>query len=380
MSASIIPADSLFAVFIAIFSIIGFAYWSESTAIGRRISAPIIMLLCGLLLSNTGVMPKVSPVYNIVWTYFIPVAVPLLLFGADFRSIVKGSGPTLGAFGLCVAGTIAGAVIGFFLLPVGESAAELAGIFAATYIGGSMNFAAVSETLSFKDHTLLTASLAADNIAGILHILIMASLPSVLILRQFFVPSQVLAQQTQQAGEKHNVAQHFDVMHICAALSISLLMCYLGNLLSNSLSVPDYNILFSTLLTLILANIFRSRLSSLQGHFQLGTFFMSTFFVTVGASADIGLLLESGKIIFIYALLIVFIHTFVILIGGKILKLSLVDLVIASLACVGGPAVPAAIAAARGWHNMVLPGIMCGIFGYAIANFIGVALAKILAG
>ena len=37
-----------------------------------------------------------------------------------------------------------------------------------------------------------------------------------------------------------------------------------------------------------------------------------------------------------------------------------------------------ALAAARGWKALVTPGIMCGILGYAIGAFIGVAVAKLL--
>ena len=35
-------------------------------------------------------------------------------------------------------------------------------------------------------------------------------------------------------------------------------------------------------------------------------------------------------------------------------------------------------AAARGWKMLVTSGIMCGILGYAIGTFIGVAVAKLL--
>lgn len=43
---------------------------------------------------------------------------------------------------------------------------DLAGILSSTYIGGSMNFAAVAEALEFNEPTLLTAALAADNVVG----------------------------------------------------------------------------------------------------------------------------------------------------------------------------------------------------------------------
>lgn len=68
-----------------------------------------------------------------------------------------------------------------------------------------------------------------------------------------------------------------------------------------------------------------------------------------------------------------------IVLGAKILRMDLAEVVVASLACIGGPVAPAAISASRGWRTLVTPGLMVGILGYAIANFIGVALARLLA-
>jgi uncharacterized membrane protein len=56
------------------------------------------------------------------------------------------------------------------------------------------------------------------------------------------------------------------------------------------------------------------------------------------------------------------------------MRLDLFELIIASNANVGGPTTAAAMAVARRWDRLVLPAILCGTLGYAVANFIGVAL------
>ena len=47
-------------------------------------------------LSNLGVIPADGvPAYNVVWSYLVPLAIPLLLFRADLRRILREAGPTL---------------------------------------------------------------------------------------------------------------------------------------------------------------------------------------------------------------------------------------------------------------------------------------------
>jgi uncharacterized membrane protein len=60
------------------------------------------------------------------------------------------------------------------------------------------------------------------------------------------------------------------------------------------------------------------------------------------------------------------------------MKLDLAEVMIASNACILGSAPAAALAASKGWQPLVAPGILVGLFGYAIATFIGVTLTGLL--
>ena len=42
----------------------------------------------------------------------------------------------------------------------------------------------------------------------------------------------------------------------------------------------------------------------------------------------------------------------------------------------GGPTTAAAMAGSKRWKSLVLPGILTGIFGYATATFLGLALGR----
>jgi uncharacterized membrane protein len=101
---------------------------------------------------------------------------------------------------------------------------------------------------------------------------------------------------------------------------------------------------------------------------------MQVFFAAIGASANIMIVLKYGPVLFAFAALILTVHLLFLLLAGYIFKLDLAELVIASNANMGGPTTAAAMAVARKWKTLVIPAILCGTLGYAIATFIGVAL------
>jgi uncharacterized membrane protein len=82
--------------------------------------------------------------------------------------------------------------------------------------------------------------------------------------------------------------------------------------------------------------------------------------------------------LFIYSILIIVVHLVLVLLCARVFKFDLAETIIASAAAIVGPAPAAAIAISRGWKELITPAIMCGMFGYIIANFIGVAVTQLL--
>ena len=80
------------------------------------------------------------------------------------------------------------------------------------------------------------------------------------------------------------------------------------------------------------------------------------------------------SMLFVFAIAILTVHLLVILVAGRLLRLDLAEIVIASNANMGGPTSAAAMAVARRWETLVIPAVLCGTLGYATATFIGVAV------
>lgn len=371
----LITPDNHWALWAILFTAAAFGVWAEKTKWGSKLSAVVITILAAFILSNLSIIPTSAPSYDIVWSYLVPIAIPLLLFKADLRRIIKEAGPTLVAFVIGAIGTVIGTIIAFYIVPLGIEGWKLAGIFCSTYVGGSMNFVASAEALQMSSGEILAAGVAADNLVMTVYFIILFALPSVKLLIKLF-PTHHEDNKSEISSLLNEIESKdkMNLLDMSKALAISISVCAVGFALANIIAINGIGILVITAIIVIVATIFPKQVGTIQGADKIGTLLMQVFFAAIGASANILVVLKVGPVLFVFAALILFVHLIFLLFAGKLFKLDLAEIVIASNANMGGPTTAAAMAVARKWNALVIPAVLCGTLGYAIATFIGVAI------
>ncbi len=376
----LITAENTFALGALLFGLAWLGFYIDERPLGKKTSGVVWVLVLSMVLSNLGAIPLESPVYGFAFGTLVPMAIPLLLLRADLRLIFRQSGRVMITFLVAAAATLIGAALGFYLFDLGEIGAKVAGIYAGGWIGGAVNFLAVSEAVELGP-TDFSAALSASSVVSVLALMSLLALPTLKWLSSW-LPAK--APGTHATHEETASAQPEEpalkLTHISGLLALAMLIVWLGNTAGEWLTGSDqYNILFVTIVTLVAANLFPRQIEPLQGDFALGMLCMYLFFAAIGASTNASAFLESAVILFFFGCFIIAVHLVVVLTVARLLKVELAEAIVASGAALVGPAATAAIASARGWRSLVTPGIMCGIFGYAIATFLGVALTRVLA-
>jgi uncharacterized membrane protein len=372
-----IAADNLTALGAVLFGLAWLGFWADRHPIARKVSGVPWVLTAGLLLSNIGVIPIESPAYGFVGQYLLPLGIPFLLFKANFRRIFADGGWVLPAFAIASVGVCIGAVTGFYLFGLGAEGAKIAGTYAGAFIGGVTDFVAISQAVNMSP-TTFSVSLSASAPAAILGLLVLVTLPSLPIVRRH-IPSKIIERANEV--EKLKVAEEFPrfrLNHIAAAIAMSLAICALANVICEHWNLGQYKLFVITLITVILANAAPAQFAKLEGEFALGMLCMYTFFAMIGAGTDAVAFLKAAPVLFVYCSFMLAVQFVVVLIGGKLFKLDLADVLMGSAAAIVGAAAAAGIASAKGWKTLITPAITVGMFGKVIANFIGIAIVKLL--
>ena len=164
------------------------------------------------------------------------------------------------------------------------------------------------------------------------------------------------------------------LLHMAAGIALSLLICAGGVRLAALAGNPDYAVLWVTALAVLAANVAPRTLARLKGDQALGMLLLYVFFVVYAAGADIRSLLGAAALMLTYAFVVILVQVVFSAVGARVFRFSYAEILTASNACVLGPPTAAALAAGRGWHGLVTPGVLTGVFGYVVGNFLGVSV------
>lgn len=383
---SLISPENNLVLFFVVAGAAAFGLYSEHKKWFGKLSGILVTMISMSLLAMAGVVPVASnpsikvDVYDMVFSYFIPISIPMLLFSSNILKIVKESGKLLVAYVLGAIGTVIGCFIAYWLIDLGSDSANTAGVIAATLIGGSVNFIAAAEILNFSTNPLFTATIAVDNFVSNLYTLFLFLTPSLLFLARFFVKPKK-ENQVEDTSETEKNQYPLTLERIAVSVFIAALIAGLGNLLAPYLqdllhTKLNLSILVVTILAVLAANLFPKKLKPLEDTaFSLGLWMMYIFLAVIGAATNMTQIFSIGPSVLAFYLTIMSFHFLFMLALAKLFKLDVYEVVISSAANIMGPSVAAPMAASMGQKKLVTPGILVGILGYIIGTFIGVSIA-----
>ena len=362
-----------------LFLVIAFTRFLESRyALLKKITSAVLCTLTGIFLANVGVIPHSSSLYEGIFDLAIPYAVVLVILASNLSDL-RLAGPRLvTAFGLAGLASFLGALVGGFLFSqwVGAESWKLGGQFVGAFWGGGMNFAAIGRDLE-TSASLFAAGSVAINLTTVPWLLSQMAFAKAFEHR-FAPPLSDPSPGTAHSGvdvRSQWVSATVSITDLSLLAAIPLIILWLSQQLG--VLLPNFPpVLWYTTIALIIAQIpyFRSLRGTAFGSY----FAMHLFFIVIGAGSVLSEVLNAGPSVLAFMMTTIAIHAVVVFGIGKLLRFDIRTLTIASQAAVGGPGSALALSMSLGWTRLITPGVIIGIFGYALGNYLGFACAYLL--
>ncbi|MDO4531091.1 MAG: DUF819 family protein [Bacillota bacterium] len=402
-STPLISPDNTWALMAITCGWAAFSIYAEQTwTWASKVSGAIVALLGALILTNLGIIPTNCVFFDdIVWGYVVPMAIPLLLLSCDIRKIGREAGKILVIFLFGAVGTSLGAVLGFKLLGgVVDNLAGVAAMMTGSYIGGTVNFAAMSAAFEVPGETS-SAAVVADNLLMTLYFFVLIAIPSIKFFRNKFthphmdeVESMGVSEEAKTQAAAFWGKKPISLCDIAINLAISVIVVCVSTEIAALISAafPSGNgivtdligglfgnkYLILTTISMIIATAFSKPLEKLGGSQEIGTYLIYLFFFVIGAPASIKAIFLNAPLLLVFCAIMVIVNMLFCFVFGKLFKFDLEDCILASNACIGGPTTAAAMAISKGWIKLVGPIMLVGTLGYVIGTYFGTFIGNFL--
>ncbi len=192
------------------------------------------------------------------------------------------------------------------------------------------------------------------------------------------LPDETIA---ELAVEQQGSTSSITLATLGVSISVASTLVSAGTLMTRTLLPAGTSSLpMISVLTVIAATVFPKFFSRIsETGTALGVTCIQMFFAASGAAGSIRLVLQQAPALFAFSALQIAVHFGALMAIGKgFFRLPNRELYLASNANVGGPTTAAAMAQAKEWKRLVLPALLIGILGYAIATGVALALGPII--
>jgi len=359
----------------------------------RKIASIVICYIAGLVVGNIGILPDgLESMHDILTSLTVPLAIPLLLFSEDIRKWIKMARQTFISLLLGILSVTIMVVIGYFIFRSNITDCwKISGMLIGVYTGGTPNLAAIATMLDVSDETYILTN-TADLIIGavvLLFLLTYAQRFFLLFMRPFKSPDGVeFRNHTDEMVNEFESYEGFFTKPVFRSLlkgfGLTILIFAVGGGLSFLFPKNNQTVVAILVITTLglVASTFPN-INKIKKTFQLGMYFILVFSLVVSSMADLSQMFNSENTTFLFS---IFMYILIAVVGSLLLhallswifKIDVDNFLITSVALSMSPPFVPVVAAALKNKIIVISGLIIGIIGYAIGNYLGVLVAYAL--
>ena len=363
-------------------------YLDKKFSIVNKIGPVVICYGVGLLIGNIGILPEgIEGFQGKLYGYVIILAIPLILFSLDIRKWVTMARKTFISLLLGLASVLIMALIGYFIYRnVIPEIWKVSGVLIGFYSGGAPNAAAISFALNMEPEVFILTQ-TYDLVVGAVTLLFLMT-----VAQRFFL----LFMRPYRPADKENMGSSGESYHekyesyngifhrriffpLLGAIGLSILVLGISAGISLLfLKKLDDTIIILGITSLGIAASFVPRIKSIEKSFQAGIYLILVFCLVFASMADISMFSTESLPILFYIVLVVPGALLLHGILSWIFKIDVDNFLIVSVALSMSPPFVPVVASSLRNRDIILPGMIIGLIGYAAGNFLGVLVGNLI--
>ena len=362
----------------------GILFICRKTKFFNKIGPVLTLYLLGVIVANIGILPTEQAAHDKVFKFMeslsevlIPLALPMLLFGCNFKKFSLGK--SMGALAAGVLSVAAFVFIGYLIFKgnLGEEGKKMGAALTGQYLGGAANLAAIKQMLGLSTENFVILS-TCNLIVSFFYLMFLMG-GGVKLARKFVGKKGGMEQNVnieeytdenpyKEFGKKKSIIQLGKVL-LSSVIVMGISVC-IGTYAGGGKISMVALILSITTLSLLLTSWKEVR--TWDKSYDAGMYLIYIFCLVMATMADLSSInWEQSLYILLYQAIIIFGSLFLTVLFAKIFRIDADTAVITSDTLINSPICVPMIAATMKNKDVIVTGITNGLMGYAIGNYIG---------
>lgn len=355
----------------------------------QKMGPVLICYLGGMIVGNVGVLPAgFAAVQSTMQDVSVALALPLLLFSLDVKRWLRISGSGL----LCMLLAVIAIVLTTFILQFTIASGlpdgwKLGGMSVAVYAGGTPNIAAIKTALGVDNDTYILFN-TYDMMFSLIYIFFMVSVARPFFQKVFKLRpyESVVNSDDAQASEMGDDSLETYSKMFEPKIVKGLLLAFLLSAVILALSFligGFFPAVFGTAATILLitsfgiASSFIKPVRRLRYTFPFGMYIIYVFCFTVASMTRFDVLIHINWSILLYVVISIFGSMLIHALLCRMFHIDSDTMIITSVSAVCSPPfVPVVVSRLKN-RDILISGLVTGIIGYTIGNYLGIGLAMI---
>lgn len=357
----------------------------------NKIGPVLLLYFLGIIVANLNLIPaSCKGIQDTISTIAIPLALPMMLYSCDFKKFSIKTSLKITVIGIIA--VVIAVVAGFFMFRegMGEESPVIAGAIAGKCTGGTPNLAALKVMLGMENSTFIIIN-SFDMVICFLYLVMLMTVGikwgrKVLGRGIYTTDTELRAEDlAENAHPYKDFGKKKSIKQLTKVVLLTLVIVAAAFGVATLAKRHNENIftvvMILTLTTLALLFSLWKEVKSWDKSYDAGMYLIYIFSVVVASMANFRTMNYEGVLyIVLFQIVVVFGSFLLTILGAKLFKVDGDTAVITSNTLINSPIFVPMIAASMKNRDIVVVGVTIGLVGYAVGNYLGFIVFKMLGG